>query len=377
MFTAGVLLFTAASALCALSPTLPWLVAARFIQGLGGAAIMALGVALLRVAYPPGRLGAAIGWNALAIALSAASGPTIGAAILSVANWSWLFAVNLPVGAVVLIASLGLPRTVGSACQLDLISVVLNAGVFASLVIGADLVPTRPGVGSALLGAAIAGLVVLIRREMPRKAPLIPLDLLRDHPFRISVIASVACFTGQMASYVALPFYLQHGLGQDTFTTGVYLTLWPLSVALAAPISGRLADRVPTAWLCAAGGICLAAGLALTAFWPLERDPLPLAVFMVVSGIGFGFFQTPNNRNMFLSAPRERSGAAGGMQGTARLSGQTAGAVLMTLLFTFVSTDSAPRIGLALSALLALAAGLISTLRIGAMSGTRSPEISS
>ena len=100
---------------------------------------------------------------------------------------------------------------------------------------------------------------------MPRAAPLIPLDLLRGGPFRISVIASVCCFAAQMVSYVALPFYLQHGLGQDAFTTGLYMTPWPLTVAVAGPISGRLAERVPTAWLCAAGGVCLAVGLALAA----------------------------------------------------------------------------------------------------------------
>lgn len=366
VFAAGVVLFTLASALCAFAPTLPWLVAARFVQGLGAAAVMALGVALLRLAFPLRRLGAAIGWNAVAVALSGAAGPTIGATILSLAGWPWLFAVNLPVGALTLLAALGLPRTTGSARKLDLVSVALNAGAFGALVVGADLATTRPGLGGALLVAAIAALVALVRREAPRKAPLIPLDLLRGRPFLISVIASVLCFAGQTASLVALPFYLQHGLGQDALTTGLYMTPWPLAVACAAPLSGRFADRMPTAWLCAAGGLCLAAGLALTALWPLDRDLAPLVLFMVLSGLGFGFFQTPNNRNMFLSAPRERSGAAGGMQGTARLTGQTAGALLMALLFTLASADSAPRVGLALGAALALAAGVVSMLRIGA-----------
>ena len=100
VFTVGVALFTGASVLCALSPSLPWLVAARFLQGLGGAAVMALGVALLRVVVPHRRLGTAIGWNALAVALSSAAGPTIGAAVLSAANWPWLFAVEPPLGCV-------------------------------------------------------------------------------------------------------------------------------------------------------------------------------------------------------------------------------------------------------------------------------------
>ena len=147
VFTAGVALFTGASILCALAPSLPWLVAARFAQGLGGAAVMALGVALLRFVVPRQRLGAAIGWNALAVALSSAAGPTIGAAILSGTSWPWLFAVNLPLGLLVLLASRALPAVDGTARRLDLSSVALNAGAFAAFVIGAELLPGQDGAG--------------------------------------------------------------------------------------------------------------------------------------------------------------------------------------------------------------------------------------
>jgi DHA2 family multidrug resistance protein-like MFS transporter len=365
VFIGGVALFTAASLICALSPALPWLVAARFIQGLGGAAVMALGIALMRFTYPNRLLGAVIGWNATVIALSAAAGPTIGASILAVSSWPWLFAVNLPVGAVVLAAALALPQPAGTGRKLDLPSAALNAVAFACLVLAVDRATGTPWFAAALLAVSIVSFVTLIRRALPRPAPLIPLDLLRRRPFRISVIASICCFAGQMASYIALPFYLQHSLGQDAFTTGLYMTPWPLVVAIAGPVSGRLADRMPNGLLCAAGGAFLALGLALAAFWPIQDRLWPLVCFLMVSGFGFGIFQTPNNRNMLLSAPRERSGAAGGMQGTARLLGQTAGSVIMALLFTVYSSTAAPRIGLAAGAVLALAGGVVSAMRIG------------
>jgi DHA2 family multidrug resistance protein-like MFS transporter len=364
VFTAGVGLFTGASVLCALSPSLSWLVAARFLQGLGGAAVMALGVALLRVVVPQQRLGAAIGWNALAVALASAAGPSLGAAILSATDWPWLFAVNLPLGVLVLFATRALPEVGGTARRLDLFSVALNAGAFASLVIGAELLPARPALGAVLLAAAALELVVLIRREMPKKVPLIPLDLLRADSFRLSVIASVCCFAGQTAGMVALPYYLQHGLGQDTMMAGLYMTPWPLTVAMTAPFAGRLADRVSPAWLCALGGLFLAIGLGAVALWPPKGNPLPLVPFTMLCGLGFAFFNVANNRNMFLSAPSARSGAAGGMQGTARLFGQTSGAVIMSLLFTLTSADAAPRIGLGIGAVLTLVAGLVSTLRV-------------
>ena len=363
VFTTGVAIFTGASALCAFSPSLPWLVAARFIQGLGGAAVMSLALALIRFVVPHERVGAAIGWNALTVALSSAAGPTIGASILAGLSWPWLFAVNLPVGAVALLATRALPDVAGSARRLDLISVALNAGTFACLVVGAELLPARPVLAVVLAAAAAACLIALVRREAPQAAPLIPLDLLGSHSFRVSVIASVCCFAGQTIGMVALPFYLQHGLRQSALMTGLYITPWPLSVAVVAPITGRLSDRLPSAWLCAIGGVALALGLAAISLWPSRDGPASLIPLVVLCGLGFGLFQAPNNRNMLLAAPRARSGAAGGMQGTARLVGQTTGAVIMTLLFTLVSLDTAPRIGLAIGAALTLASGLVSTLR--------------
>ncbi len=365
VFTVGVALFVGASVLCALSPSLLWLIAARFLQGLGGAAVMALGVALLRTVVPHRRLGAAIGWNALAVALSSAAGPAIGAAILSGASWPWLFAVNLPLGVLVLFASRALPNIHGTARRLDMLSVTLNVSAFATFVIGAEILPTRPALAVALIAAAAIALTALVQRERPKEAPLIPLDLLSANSFRISVTASVLCFTGVAAGLVALPFYLQHGLGQSVWMTGLYMTPWPLTVAIAAPLAARLASHVSTAWLCAAGGVCLAFGLAAAAMWPLQESLPPLALLTMLCGLGFGLFQVPNNQNMFLSAPQGRSGAAGGMQGTARLAGQTAGAIVMTLLFTLTSVDAAPRIGLGIAAVLALAAGLVSVLRAG------------
>ena len=364
VFTVGVALFIGASALCALSQSLEWLVAARFLQGLGGAAVMALGVALLRSVILPRQLGAAISWNALAVALSSAAGPTIGAAILSVTGWPWLFAVNVPLGVLVLLATRALPNVSGTARRLDLFSVALNAGAFASLVIGVELLPARPALAAVLLAIAAVLLVALVRREVPKAAPLIPIDLLRSDSFRISVTASVCCFAGVAAAMVALPFYLQHGLGQDALMTGLYMTPWPLTAAVTAPFAGRLANRVSTAWLCAGGGVCLAIGLMAAALWPLQGHPLPLALLTMLCGLGFGLFQVANNRNMFLSAPLERSGAAGGMQGTARLAGQTSGALIITLLFSLTSVDAAPRIGLGIAAALTLAAGLVSALPV-------------
>lgn len=365
VFAAGVATFAAGSALCALSPSLGWLVAARFLQGLGGAAVMALGVALLRLSVPSGRLGAAIGWNALTVALASAAAPGLGAAILSYAAWPWLFAAPLPLAVLSLLAASAMPSSRGEPTALDPISIGLNAAMFALLILSTELALRTPLAAALLLILAGLGLVALVRREAPKSAPMFPLDLLRAQPFRISVIASVCCFAAQSAGLLALPFHLQHELRLTPLMAGLYLTPWPLSVAATALVAGRISDRLSTSSLCFAGGLCLSLGLAGAAMGSLRDQPSMLVLSVALCGIGFGLFQSPNNRNMFLSAPPARSGAAGGMQGTARVTGQTAGALTMTLLFGLTSVGAAPKIGLAIGAVLALAAGLLSLLRAG------------
>ncbi len=364
IFAAGAALFIAASLLCAFSPSLEWLVAARFLQGIGGAGIMALGVALLRSIVPDHKLGAVIGWNAMVVALSSAAGPTIGALILSFAPWPWLFAFNLPIGALALLAARALPYVETSGRPIDVVSAALNAGVFASVVIGAHALSSDPVVAVALFLIAIVSALILIHRERDRDTPLVPLDLLRMHAFRVSVIASILCFIGQTAALIALSFNLQNNVGLSPIMTGVYLLPWPLAVALSGPIAGRLANHTTTGWLCLAGGLMMAMGLGTVALSSPQTAPFALPLGIMLCGVGFAFFNVPNNRNMFLSAPPERSGAAGGLQGVARLTGQIFGAVAMSLIFGWVPLDDAPRIGLALGAALTLAAGSVSVLHL-------------
>lgn len=363
VFRYGVALFSSATLMCVLAPSLPWLIVARLLQGFGGAAVMALGIALLRHVVPSQQLGAAIGWNALAVALSSAAGPAIGAAILTVADWPWIFAVLLPLSSWVMLAARALPAVDGTSRSTDPLSMALNAGAFASLVIAAGFLTDRPLLATMLLAISAIQLTLLVKRERPKVAPLIPLDLLGARSFCLSVIASVLCFAGQTAALVALPFYLQHGLGLTVMNTGLYMLPWPLTVALVAPLAGRLANRWSTAWLCSAGGISLSAGLGGAAIWPLQGNLVMLVPLTMLCGFGFGLFNVANNRNMFLSAPMSRSGAAGGIQGTARLLGQTAGAVMMTLLFNRFSADSAPQLALSAGALLSLLAALTSMLQ--------------
>lgn len=364
VFILSVAVFAAAAGAAALAPGFWELVAARFVQGLGGGGVMALGVALLRFTVPKDRLSAAIGWNALTVALASAVAPGLGALVLAAAGWRGLFALSLPVAILTLATARSLPPTPCRDTPLDPVSLALNAATFALLLLAAQTVASAPGPAAGVLTAALLALALLVRRETPKAAPLLPLDLLRRESLRLSLIASVCAFAAQSAGLVALPFLLQERLHQPPLATGLFLTAWPLSVALAATVAGRLADRLSTAWLCALGCAALSLGLAGCGAWPIGDSPAALIPFVALAGFGFGLFQSPNNRNMFLAAPAERSGATGGLQGTARVSGQTLGALMMALLLGRTPLEAAVPIGLCLAAALALVAGAVSLRRI-------------
>lgn len=363
VFLIGIAVFVVASVGCALSVNLPMLVAARFLQGLGGGAIMALATMNLRFAVPQRLLGTIIGVNAMTIAISSAAGPGVAGAILAIAPWPWLFAVNLPIGVLVLCCGGLLAHTTGVARRLHAGALVLNTLTFILFFMGADRLGKAPVTGTILIIAAGLCLAALLKLERKSQTPLVPIDLFADPAFRVAVMASVCCFIGQMLSYVALPFYLQETVHMTPTRAGLYMMPWPAAVAIIAPISGRLANRIPTAWLCAAGAALMTLGLLVVALTPTDPHHLAFLIGTVIAGLGFGLFQTPNNRILLLSAPKARSGAAGAMQGTARLTGQTFGAIVMSIIFGFVPLMAASGVGLVLAGIFAALASVISLSR--------------
>ncbi|MDR6820155.1 DHA2 family multidrug resistance protein-like MFS transporter [Neorhizobium sp. 2083] len=363
VFLIGVVLFTVASAACAFAGNLPLLVLARFAQGLGAGAIMALAMMNLRQALPQHMLGPIIGFNAMVIAISSAAGPGIAGAILSFTTWPWLFAINIPLGVIVL-AGGGLLGEIGNAKRkLNTGALLANTLMFILFFCGADQMATAPVRGAVLIAASLACLLILLRLERNSDAPLVPTDLLAAPAFRVSVIASICCFCGQMLSYIALPFYLQRTLHMTPVVAGLYMMAWPVATAFIAPVSGRLANRVKTAWLCAFGGALLALGLLVAGLAPVDPRGLAFLVGTAISGLGFGLFQTPNNRILLLSAPKERNGAAGAMQGTARLLGQTLGGISASVLFATLPLSTALELAVLIAAGCAAAAGLVSLSR--------------
>ncbi|WP_312197483.1 MFS transporter [Mixta calida] len=338
IYQAGLLLFSATSLLCAFSDSLGMLTFARILQGFGGAALMSVNTALIRIIYPQRYLGRGMAINALIVAVSSAAGPTVAAAILAVASWKWLFLINVPAGALALLFALRfLPdnpqKTTGQ--RFDVLSAIMNAltfGLLLSALSGAAQGQDYRIILAELLGLLIVG-TLFIRRQLTMTSPLLPVDLLRIPIFSLSICTSVCSFLAQMLAMVSLPFFLQSVIGRSEVETGLLLTPWPLATMIMSPIAGRLLERFHAGLLGGIGLAIFAVGLFALAWLPAAPGDGDIIWRMVLCGAGFGLFQSPNNHTIISAAPRHRSGGASGMLGTARLLGQTSGAALVALMF--------------------------------------------
>ena len=368
---AGLVIFTVASLGCAFAPSLLALSLARVVQGIGAAGIMGVNGALVRHTYPHRSLGRALGINAFVVATAAAVGPTIASGVLALTNWRWLFGINVPLGAVAIaIALWALPDSERTPRRLNIAGATLYAAAMGLLLTGVQTLAHRAAVLLALIQVGAGGVFAwfLVRHERPRAAPLVPFDLLRIRSFALSVLTSMCSFSAQMSALVALPFEIQR-LGHSAVETGLFMTPWPLALAFAAPLAGRLADRYPAGLLGGAGLLTLAAGLALLVIYPVTGDASGVLWRMALCGAGFGFFQAPNNRAIMGAAPRRRSGSAGGMLAAARLIGQTIGAAAVAILFRAYG-EAGSNYSLMLAALLALTGAAVSLLRLAPRSAT-------
>ena len=366
IYLGGLLLFTVASVGCALAWSLPSLLVARTLQGLGASGMMSVNTALVRFVYPSRMQGRGFGHNAMVVATAFTLGPTVASAILAVGPWPWLFAVNLPFGVLALIVGIKtLPKLPRARHAFDFLGAALAACCLALFIvaIGGAGHQATPGLVLGGLAAALAIGFVLMRRHADHPAPMLPVDLFRRPLFALSAATAICSFAVQGLSFVALPFYFEDILGRTQVETGFFMTPWPLVVAVMAPIGGRLSDRFSAGILGGIGLLLLCLGMALLAMLPANPGVIDIVWRMMLCGFGFGFFQTPNMKTIMTSAPPHRSGSASGIVATARLVGQTIGAAAAALCFILAGRDGAT-LALALGAGFAALGSMMSFLRL-------------
>ncbi len=368
IYLSGLLLFTVASVGCALADSYATLVAARAAQGLGSAAVVSVNTTLIRIIYPKTHLGRGLGVNATVVAISSVAGPSLAAAILSVAEWPWLFAINIPIGFVAIALSYRfLPQ---NPARIAGRKFRWQDGVMSALTFGLMMLSVEGfshGVDLRWIAAGVAAFAVVgyrfVKTQLTRDFPILPFDLLRIPIFSLSVLTSVSSYLAQMLAMVALPFYLQHECGYDDVRTGLLMTAWPAIVMLIAPLAGLMVERIHAGLLGGTGLVLMSAGMLLLALLPEGAAAADIIWRMMLCGAGFALFQSPNNSVLIASAPTARSGSASGMLATARLTGQTTGAALMALLF-HAMPDNSTHAALFIAAAIAALAAAISFSRL-------------
>ena len=368
VYLGGVAVFTVASVFCTLSHSLPMLIASRAFQGLGASMMMSVNTSIAKLVFPKRHLGKGVSINATVVALSAVSGPSIAAGILSVAPWPWLFAINIPVGIITFLMGWRfLPdnptHVVGRKFNFQ--DALLNAVVFGLLIGCIELYSHDGRLTTVLVGVAfllVSGWFY-VRTQLRRKYPMLPFDLLRIPMFSMSVITSIVSYTAQMLALVGMPFLLLNTFGMNAVETGVVMTAWPFIVMFVAPLSGSLSGKIHPGLLGGLGLLLMSAGCFLLSYIPEDASHLDIAWRLMMCGAGFGFFQSPNNHLLLSSAPNHRAGSASGMLSTARLTGQATGAALVALLFHLFG-DKAPHDAMLLAGTLTICAALFSFLRL-------------
>ncbi|BCB81122.1 MFS transporter [Phytohabitans flavus] len=340
IFAAGLVIFTAASALAALSPDIDTLIAARAVQGLGGAIITPLSLTLLADAVPPKRRGAAFGiWGAMS-GLGVALGPVIGGAVVDSASWQWIFWINVPIGLILLPLVAAVRESRGGAGRLDPVGVVLaTAGLFGvvfGLVRGGSQGWTS---GPVLLGLIGGGVLVIafVAWQARARYPMLPLPLFRSRGFSVSNAVGFVMAFGMFGAVFLGAQFLQTVQGYSPLEAGVRTLPWTAAPALVAPFSGALADRIGVRRVLALALAFQAAGVASLA--AVSRPDVPYAELVppfVLAGIGMGLFFAPMARAAIDFAPRGMEGVASGASNATRQLGTVLGIAVLGAVFSAV-----------------------------------------
>ena len=335
LLAAGLAVFTAASLLCGLAPTLATLVAARALQGLGAAAMLALTVALVGETLPKERTGSAMGLLGTMSAIGTTLGPSLGGALTAGLGWRAIFLVNVPIGLVTLWLArrhlpMARPATGAARPRLDIAGTALLAG---TLVAYAFAMTVGRGHALALLAVALAGALAFVAVESRAAAPLVRLALFRD-PARSAGLAATALVATVIATTLVVgPFYLAGALGLPAALVGLVLSCGPMVAAFTGAPAGRLVDRVGASRTALAGLAAMAGGALLLALLPTALGLAGWLAGIAVLTVGYASFQAANNTALMQGADATQRGLVSGLLSLARNLGLITGVAAMGAVF--------------------------------------------
>ncbi|MGR6913129.1 DHA2 family efflux MFS transporter permease subunit [[Actinomadura] parvosata] len=347
LFVSGLALFTVSSFVCAISPTIEILIAARAFQGIGGGVAIALALAVITDATPPEQRGAAFGiWGAIS-GLAVAVGPLIGGAIIGLLAWQWIFWLNVPVGIVVIVLSLAkIGESRGVAQRIDLVGLVLSTlgvyGIAQALIRGGEDGWGSPYVLGGLIGGAVL-MVVFLWWEHRATAPMMPLSLFRNRSFVGGCIVSFALAAALYGVGFVFAQYLQLALGNDPLGVGIRMLPWVALALFISPVAGRMADSKGERPLLIAGLLLHAAGfLAIALMAQTGTGYGPMIVPLLAAGVGVAIAFPTAASAVMRSVEPQLVGIAAGVSNTIRQVGAVFGVAVAAAVFSSMGGYGSP-----------------------------------
>jgi EmrB/QacA subfamily drug resistance transporter len=334
MFTVGLGIFTIGSIAAALAPSAGALIAARALQGVGGAIVTPLTLTILSAGVPKDKRGVFIGaWSGIA-GLAVAFGPLVGGAVVQGISWQWIFWLNVPIGIVLIpLALMRLQESRGPSGRLDIGGLVLASGGLLGIVWGLVRGHGQGWTSPEIVGSLTAGAIVLalfVLWELRVSAPMLPMRFFRNRAFALANVASLLMFFGMFGSIFLLSQFFQTVQGYSPLGSGLRILPWTIMPMFVAPIAGALSDRIGGQRLMGVGLVLQASGLAwLATVSTATVAYLELVGPFVISGIGMALFWAPV-ANVVLSAVRpEEEGQASGSQNAIRELGGVFGVAVL------------------------------------------------
>lgn len=324
VFVWGMSCFALASLAACLAPSILVLLLARVSQGVGSAMVFATGMAILSEAYPPGQRGRALGINVAAIYIGLSLGPLLGGFLTNYLTWRSVFALVVPPSLLavwVAVYKLKMEWAEAKGEHFDLVGSLFYALALVGLILGFTRMPTWPGAGLALAGLAFLGLFVWWEGKSP--APVFPVRLFRtNRPFAFSSLAALINYAAIYAVTFLLSLYLQQVKGLGPSAAGLILAAQPVMQALLSPLAGRVSDRVQPRLVASLGMGLTALGLAGLAMLDAATGTLYVIACLMLNGIGFGVFSSPNMNAIMSSVAPRYYGIASGTVAAMRMMGQ-------------------------------------------------------
>jgi EmrB/QacA subfamily drug resistance transporter len=338
MYVTGLLVFTLASAACALAPNAGTLIGARAIQGLGAALVTPLSLTILAAAFPPERRGAVVGILGGIGGLAIAGGPLVGGAVVQGLDWHWIFWLNVPIGVIAaVLAASKLPESYGPASKLDVPGVALAAAGAALLAWGlvhtADVGWASPSVLGALILAVVL-LTAFVAWERRTPHPMLPLSLLRIRAFTAANVVGFTSLGSTFSAAFLMSQYFQFGLGYSPLATGLRFLPWTLTPLLVAPAAGTLSDRIGRRPLMVTGLLLQAAGLGWIALHASATSGYASFVIpFIVAGVGVSMVIPTAPAAALSAVSAQDMGKASGVQNTLQRFGSVVGVAVVTAVF--------------------------------------------